>query len=178
MLMNISLVLFDRDGTLNKRYVNGYVMTKSDLHFPPDIDTLRHLNYVNVGIVTNQSCIGRGLVTLDQVSSLTHSMREKFSSISRFDVFICPHVPDDECECRKPHAGLIKQALQFFGVPPSNTLLVGDSISDLEAAQECCVPFRAVCWDSKCWSADCLHSLSNVVNLVNISQQKKGLTNL
>ena len=55
MLMNISLVLFDRDGTLNKRNVNGYVMTKSDLHFPPDIDTLRHLNYVNVGIVTNQS---------------------------------------------------------------------------------------------------------------------------
>jgi D-glycero-D-manno-heptose 1,7-bisphosphate phosphatase len=51
-------------------------------------------------------------------------------------VFVCPHAPEDHCDCRKPLPGLILEAIEQAGIPRRNTVVVGDAARDLEAAAE------------------------------------------
>jgi D-glycero-D-manno-heptose 1,7-bisphosphate phosphatase len=52
-------------------------------------------------------------------------------------VFVCPHAPDEGCNCRKPRPGLVRQAIDASGVPATQTALVGDALRDLEAGRQC-----------------------------------------
>jgi D-glycero-D-manno-heptose 1,7-bisphosphate phosphatase len=168
--MLFDLILFDRDGTLNHRNPTGFVTKPNQLKFPADIGSLKELRSENIGIVTNQSCINRGIVNFEEAHSLTWSLKTLFNKDIEFNVFICPHLPESSCDCRKPRAGLIKQALTTFSVIPSRTLFVGDSLSDLEAADAGGIHFRAVCWDFPCWSNKCLHTLTHLISYANQSQ--------
>ena len=51
--------------------------------------------------------------------------------------FICPHEPEDNCECRKPKPGLLLQAARHFNVDPTEMLVIGDSMRDIVAAKAC-----------------------------------------
>ncbi len=50
-------------------------------------------------------------------------------------VYMCPHKPEDNCDCRKPKPGMIYQAAEAYGIDLQNSLIIGDSLSDLEAGQ-------------------------------------------
>ena len=47
---------------------------------------------------------------------------------------ICPHGPDDGCDCRKPAPGMILRLIDHYAVEPDDVIVVGDSLRDLEAA--------------------------------------------
>ncbi|HEU4514705.1 MAG TPA: HAD-IIIA family hydrolase [Nocardioidaceae bacterium] len=128
------LVLFDRDGTLvHDVPYNG----DPALVVPVDgareaLDRLRALG-VRVGVVSNQSGVGSGRITLDQVEAVNQRVQDLLGA---FDVWrYCPHARDDGCDCRKPAPGMVSDACEELDVPPSRTVLVGDIGGDVAAAE-------------------------------------------
>ncbi|HET6964426.1 MAG TPA: HAD-IIIA family hydrolase [Acidimicrobiales bacterium] len=127
-------VLFDRDGTLIL-----------DRHYLSDPDGVTPLPGTRVAVtrvkraglrtavVTNQSGVGRGLMTRSQMQAVN----ERVDRVAGpFDWWaVCCHSPEDGCDCRKPAAGLVLQAAQALGVPPSDCAVIGDIGADVEAAR-------------------------------------------
>jgi HAD superfamily hydrolase (TIGR01662 family) len=127
------LVLFDRDGTLVRDYpYNG----DPDLVKPVDgakeaLDALRARG-VQVGVVSNQSGVARGIITREQVDACMARLAEL---LGPFDtVGVCPHGPDDGCECRKPAPGMVKAACAELDVDPARCVVIGDIAADVDAA--------------------------------------------
>jgi D-glycero-D-manno-heptose 1,7-bisphosphate phosphatase len=90
-----------------------------------------------IAIVTNQSAVGRGLMTLDAAESInSRLLAEVTAAGGRIDgLYVCPHRPDEGCDCRKPRIGLITQAEQALAIDLSKSILIGDAESDLEAGR-------------------------------------------
>jgi histidinol-phosphate phosphatase family protein len=87
---------------------------------------------VPVGVITNQSGIARGLLTEAQVEAVHARIEQLAGPIGAWCV--CPHGPDDGCDCRKPAPGLIRDAADRLGVPAEGCVVIGDIGSDLAAA--------------------------------------------
>ncbi|ANZ40120.1 haloacid dehalogenase [Lentzea guizhouensis] len=127
-------VLFDRDGTLIRDVpYNGDPSVVTPM--PGAREVLRELRAqgVRTGVVTNQSGIGRGLLTHEQVAAVNARVDELFGRFGTWQ--ICPHAPDEGCACRKPAPGLVLAACEALGVSPHRTLMVGDIGADVEAAE-------------------------------------------
>jgi histidinol-phosphate phosphatase family protein len=83
-------------------------------------------------VVSNQSGIGRGLVTEAQVRAVNTRVSEL---LGPFEYMIfCPHAPEDGCECRKPAPGMVVRALALLGLPAIRAAMVGDIGGDVAAA--------------------------------------------
>jgi D-glycero-D-manno-heptose 1,7-bisphosphate phosphatase len=127
-------VLFDRDGTLiHDVPYNG----DPALVAPVDgaravLDRLRVAG-VAVGVVTNQSGIGRGRLTPEQVRAVNAAVDDQLGPFDTWQV--CPHAPEDECLCRKPAPGLVVAGAAALGLPPSAVAVIGDIGADIEAAR-------------------------------------------
>ncbi|GAA3396885.1 HAD-IIIA family hydrolase [Cryptosporangium minutisporangium] len=127
-------VLFDRDGTLTEDDP-PYNGDPANVRLRPTareaVDVLRARG-IAVGVVSNQSGVGRGLLTRSQVEAVAGRIEEL---LGRFDVWVfCPHVPDDGCTCRKPAPGMVLAAAGALGVAPSDVAVIGDIGADLGAA--------------------------------------------
>ena len=127
------LVLFDRDGTLvHDVPYNG----DPELVVPVDgareaLDRLRGLG-VRVGVVSNQSGVGSGRITLEQVEAVNARVEEL---LGPFDAWrFCPHARDEGCGCRKPAPGMVEDACAALEVGAERCVVVGDIGSDVEAA--------------------------------------------
>jgi len=127
-------VLFDRDETLIADVpFNGdpeRVEVLPEMHAL--LDELRAAG-LKVAVVSNQSGVGRGFITLEQVDAVNRRIDELLGPFDGF--FICPHAPEDACECRKPKPKLILDAARALGLEPGQCLVVGDRESDVEAAR-------------------------------------------
>jgi D-glycero-D-manno-heptose 1,7-bisphosphate phosphatase len=137
-LRPVKAILLDRDGTINIERAD-YVRSLEQFELLKNSDiALGRLAQMQlpVGIVTNQSGIGRGV--LDR--TVVDAIHARLSAVARdqglhIQVFaLCPHHPDEGCYCRKPNPGLILQAASRIGVLPSECLVIGDSVSDYQAA--------------------------------------------
>lgn len=128
------LVLLDRDGTLveDVPYNGDPEQVRPLPGVREALDRLRREG-VRLAVVSNQSGIGRGLLTAEQVEAVNDQVAELLGPFE--GVYVCPHTPDDGCACRKPAPGLVKQALADTGVSPERTLMVGDIGADLGAAE-------------------------------------------
>lgn len=132
--MRRPFVVFDRDGTLIDHV--HHLADPELVIFKPDlINSLEKLTRggLSIGIVTNQSVIGRGLATREQVNQVNDKVRDY---LRKFDlkvdfILVCPHTPDDFCECRKPNIELGILAIKEFGLDPSSSYFVGDQESDI-----------------------------------------------
>lgn len=131
--------LLDRDGVINHERAD-YVKQWSEFEFLPSaLPALQRLATLGVPIlvITNQSVIGRGLVsgaTIQRIHRQAQDVIEKHGG--RIDgFFVCPHHPDEKCACRKPKPGLLVQAASRFELELANCLFIGDSITDFQAAQ-------------------------------------------
>ena len=127
-------VLFDRDGTLVQDVpYNGDPARVTPMPGAREVlDDLRAHGF-RTGVVSNQSGIGRGLLTAEQVAAVNVRVEEL---LGRFGTWqICPHHPDDDCACRKPAPGLVLSACEALGVRPERTLVVGDIGADVGAAE-------------------------------------------
>ena len=133
----------DRDGVINEDL--SYVHKKTKFIFKKGIFKLLTLlsdkKYL-IFIVTNQSGIARGLFTDKEYHQLTDYYLVILSNlgIKIKKVYYCPHHPDfsepplDNCNCRKPKPGLFIKAQQEYNLDMHNSLAIGDSLRDLEAA--------------------------------------------
>src|SRR5690606_9599347 len=90
-----------------------------------------------VVIATNQSGVGRGLITPDALEAIHRLLLTQVAAAGgRIDgIFVCPHHPDDGCDCRKPRPGLFRQIEQSLGRSLAGVAAIGDSLRDLEAAR-------------------------------------------
>ncbi|MDX8050880.1 HAD family hydrolase [Lentzea sp. BCCO 10_0798] len=130
----IEAVLFDRDGTLVRDVPYNGDPARVEL-MPGAREAIRDLRAhgVRTGVVSNQSGIGRGLLTEGQVRAVNARVEEL---LGRFGTWqICPHHPDDGCACRKPAPGLVLAACEALGVSPQRTVVVGDIEADVVAAR-------------------------------------------
>jgi D-glycero-D-manno-heptose 1,7-bisphosphate phosphatase len=94
-----------------------------------------------LAVVSNQSGIGRRLVTAEAVDAVNRKIDELLGPFAGF--FVCPLAPDDACECRKPKPKLILDAARALGVDPACCVVVGDRESDVEAARNAgAIPLR------------------------------------
>jgi D-glycero-D-manno-heptose 1,7-bisphosphate phosphatase len=138
--MQYKHVILDRDGVLNREaHGGGYVLEPEEFFWLPGaLDGLAMLRRAGVylSVATNQSGVGRGLMTLEQLDAVHHRMQAEASGhgAALDAVLYCPHAPDDGCACRKPAPGLIHEALARSGFAAAESLVVGDDRRDLEAA--------------------------------------------
>lgn len=132
------LVLLDRDGVIN-RDSGEFVKTVAEfVPIPGSVDAIArlHRSGLRIGVATNQSGIGRGLLTEATLAAihgrLDDLVRAEAGVIDAFEH--CPHLPEDGCQCRKPLPGMLLRLMARLGAGPSETVCVGDSLRDLEAA--------------------------------------------
>lgn len=127
-------VLFDKDGTLveDVPYNGDPRLVEPMLGARRALDMLRSKK-IRIGVVTNQSGVGRGLLTEHQVRRVHIRMTEL---LGQFDDWrFCPHLPTDGCECRKPAPGMVLAACAALGVRPDRCVVVGDIGADMAAAE-------------------------------------------
>jgi D-glycero-D-manno-heptose 1,7-bisphosphate phosphatase len=132
-------IFLDRDGVINVDR-RDYVKSWDEFQFLPKVfDALRLLkkNKIRVIIVTNQSAVNRGLMTLDDLNENHAKMLEEIRSHGGDieAIYFCPHRPDEDCGCRKPKPGLVRQATADLGIDLARSYLVGDSEKDLDLAR-------------------------------------------
>ena len=132
-------ILLDRDGVINH---DSDAFIKSPDEWLPIAGSLEAIALLNthgyqVIVVTNQSGIARGLfdeATLEQIhAKMRQLVSEKGGHISA--IYVCPHGPDSDCNCRKPKAGLLKAFAVDFHADLTSVAVIGDSLRDLEAAE-------------------------------------------
>lgn len=138
-------VFFDRDGVLNDDI--GYLYRSEDFRWIQGAkEAVLHYNRQRylVFVVTNQSGVARGYYGENDIHKLHQWMQEELAGIgAHVDAFYyCPHHPEgtmadyqQACSCRKPSPGLILQALIEWPVDRNRSFLIGDKLSDLEAAR-------------------------------------------
>ena len=144
--MNTQKALFlDRDGIINLDH--GYVYKIEDFEFVNGIfEVCQHA--INCGyiiiVITNQAGIARGYYTIEQFEILTDWMKRQFldQNIKITDVYFCPHHPDKgineyagQCSCRKPEPGMLISASEKYAISLSESVFIGDKISDIQAAE-------------------------------------------
>ncbi len=127
-------VLFDRDGTLvvDVPYNGDPNAVVPVAGARSCLDRLRAAE-LKLGVVSNQSGIGRGMITYEQMEAVNARIEELLGHFDGW--FVCPHAPEDDCACRKPKPKLLLDAADAFGIEPSACVYVGDKDSDVEAAR-------------------------------------------
>lgn len=130
-------LFLDRDGVLNRKIENGYVLDAAMLEIlpgAPQACAALAKRFGSIVIVTNQRGIGRGLMTLEGLARIHARLLEAIGREGgRIDaIFVCPHDLHESCDCRKPKVGLALRAqAQIPGIEFSRSVLVGDSDSDI-----------------------------------------------
>jgi histidinol-phosphate phosphatase family protein len=124
--------LLDRDGTLVEDV--PYNGNPDEVRPVPGareaLDRLRAAG-LRLGVVSNQSGVARGLLSLEQVRRVNARVEEL---LGPFDTWhYCPHGPDDACDCRKPAPGMVLAAARALGVPADRCVMVGDIGADVAA---------------------------------------------
>jgi D-glycero-D-manno-heptose 1,7-bisphosphate phosphatase len=134
-----SAIFLDRDGVIIENRPD-HVKSWAEVQFLDGaFEALRRLaaSSAAVVIISNQGAVGRGLMALETAWELQNrivaEIREQGGRID--GSYICPHHPNDGCDCRKPAPGMILQAAGELDLDLSRSWLVGDAVTDLMAAQ-------------------------------------------
>jgi D-glycero-D-manno-heptose 1,7-bisphosphate phosphatase len=130
-----SAVFLDRDGTLN--FDPGYLNSAEKFRFLPGVKSALKLlaKYgFDLFVVSNQSGIGRGLITQDDLEKIHGKMVQelKKSGVVLKDIFVCPHSPEVRCACRKPSPKLLLDGAQKHKINLRGSYIVGDKWTDIE----------------------------------------------
>ena len=153
-------VFLDRDGVIN--HDHAYVSKIDDFEFIDGVFEACQ-KFVAQGyliiIVTNQSGIGRGYYSEQDFVILTDWMKAEFikHKVLISGVYFCPHHPKNalpeylkECNCRKPMPGMLNQAISDFNIDVKKSIMIGDKVSDLQAAQAANIKTKILVKSGKC----------------------------
>lgn len=134
-------VFLDRDGTINEDV--GYPSCTSQIKiYPSSYSAVRKINRAGflAVVVTNQSGIGRGILTEEDLRTIHQNMTASFRDRkARIDAFYyCPHYSlssssryRKDCSCRKPHPGMALRAAKEWGIDVSRSYMIGDKVEDI-----------------------------------------------
>ena len=139
LIRGVKYVFLDRDGVINRKPPEGHIVRRwEEFEILPGVEQAiarLHAAGLKVIIVTNQRGIALGQISeldLGEIHSrLIEHIAAREGAIDA--IYYCPH-DRDECECRKPGVGMFERALsEFPGARAENSLMIGDSVSDIEA---------------------------------------------
>lgn len=130
-----NVIFLDRDGVIN-RDSPEYVKCWEEYEFlPGSLEAIARLSRAGYALIliTNQSIIGRGMVPPGVLEDMHRRMGREIEAAGGeiFDIFYCPHRPDEDCDCRKPEPGLIFQAKERHGIDLPRTVMIGDNVKDV-----------------------------------------------
>ncbi len=133
--MKKPVVFLDRDGVLTKE--KSYVLHKDELEIfdyaRACVRKMHNAGYL-VLVITNQSAVGRGMITEETLQEMNRILMEE-TGVD--DIFYCPHWHPTAtvCNCRKPQIGMIQQAMETYDLDMEHAYFVGDRASDIRTGQ-------------------------------------------
>lgn len=133
-----SAIFLDRDGVIIENRAD-YVKSLSETKFIPGaVEALAQLARRDwlIVIVTNQAAIGRRIITQETADAINaYVIAAIVAAGGRVDgIYVCPHHPDEGCDCRKPAPGLLLQAAKDLDIDLKTSVMIGDAASDIQAA--------------------------------------------
>ena len=147
------LWIFDADDTLRRTTVPGQPCPHQEGEWellPGVAERLRAIPWDQgagpwIGVASNQDRVGFGILSESAARDLLRAAVRAATGLTPPDeaLQLCPHRPDEGCDCRKPRPGMLVRVMRFYGVRPDRTVFVGDSESDRRAAVAAGVDFLA-----------------------------------
>jgi D-glycero-D-manno-heptose 1,7-bisphosphate phosphatase len=138
--MKTPVVFLDRDGVIN-RDSDQYIKRWAEFAFlPGSLEALARFTSagLHLVLVTNQSAVGRGLISLAGLAEIHRRMNCAVEAAGGrlLDILFCPHRPDEGCGCRKPATGMIETACRRHGLDPARAVMVGDRAKDIRCGHD------------------------------------------
>jgi D-glycero-D-manno-heptose 1,7-bisphosphate phosphatase len=135
----MALIILDRDGVINEDS-DDYIKSPEEwIPIPGSLEAIARLTRAGyrIAVATNQSGVARGLFDRDTLQRIHDKMCGAVAAAGGeiAAIFFCPHGPDDDCGCRKPRPGLLRDIATYFHVDLNGVPAVGDSLRDIQAAQ-------------------------------------------
>jgi len=135
----MKLAILDRDGVINEDSPD-YIKSSDEWHaISGSLEAIAKLNQAGftVVVVTNQSGVGRGYFSQKDLQNIHQKMHQELAKIGgKIDkIYFCPHTPDDNCDCRKPKAGMFKQIAQDYKIDLQGAINIGDTLRDIQAGE-------------------------------------------
>jgi D-glycero-D-manno-heptose 1,7-bisphosphate phosphatase len=132
------LVILDRDGVINRDSPDFVKSADEWQPLPGSIEGIAALSNAGftVAVASNQSGLARGLFGRRSLDAMHRKLRRLVAARGgRVDrIVVCPHGPDEGCDCRKPSPGLFLRLARHYGIALDGVPAIGDSLRDLEAA--------------------------------------------
>jgi len=134
------VVFLDRDGVISKDSPD-HIKSWDEFHFLPNakegIKLLTDHGF-HIVLITNQSVIARGMVTIEGLESMHNNMKREIEEYgSKIEkIYYCPHHPDEGCDCRKPKPGMLLRAIKENNIDPTKSFMVGDRMMDVEVGKK------------------------------------------
>ncbi len=134
----MKLAILDRDGVINQDS-DAFIKSPEEWQaIPGSLEAMARLTQHGWKLVvaTNQSGIARGLFSMATLNAMHIKMRRELAALGGLidAIFICPHGPDDQCQCRKPAPGMFQDIARRYEVNLHQVPAIGDSLRDLQAA--------------------------------------------
>lgn len=137
--MSKSYVLIDRDGVIN--YDSDEYIKSADewVPIPSSLEAIALFTQSNysVVVITNQSGLGRGLYDEATLAEIHNKMRylTRLKGGEIKNIYYCPHIPEDNCYCRKPQPGLLNAFAKDNNTTLNTIYFIGDKLADIQAAR-------------------------------------------
>jgi D-glycero-D-manno-heptose 1,7-bisphosphate phosphatase len=134
------LIILDRDGVINYDSVDYIKSPQEWRPIPGSLEAIARLHRAGYRVVvaTNQSGVGRGLLSMDTLAAIhtrmLEAVRKQGGEIDA--IFFCPHTPEDNCDCRKPAPGLLKEIAKRLQMDLVGVYVIGDAERDVLAARQ------------------------------------------
>jgi D-glycero-D-manno-heptose 1,7-bisphosphate phosphatase len=133
-------IILDRDGVINYDSVDYIKSPQEWRPIPGSLEAIARLHRAGYKVVvaTNQSGVGRGLLSMDTLAAIhtrmLEAVRKQGGEIDA--IFFCPHTPEDRCDCRKPAPGLLKEIAKRLQMDLVGVYVIGDAERDVLAARQ------------------------------------------
>ncbi|MBI3017807.1 MAG: D-glycero-beta-D-manno-heptose 1,7-bisphosphate 7-phosphatase [Deltaproteobacteria bacterium] len=132
-------VFLDRDGTINHEEPNYLLDLKKLKIFDESFEAIQLLNKngFKAIVVTNQSCVGRGLLEEQELQQINSALKQNLAKRKALldSIYYCPHHPEDQCPCRKPKLGMFHQAVKEHNINLKKSFVIGDREFDIHAGK-------------------------------------------
>lgn len=135
-----SAIFIDRDGVINCRRPGDYVLNWAQFIFVPGIrEALKQLATLELPmiLISNQAAVGKGLLDPADLQEITGRMQQTLLEDGTViaAAYYCLHRRDENCVCRKPKPAMLNWAANDFKIDLSRSIFIGDSDTDVQAAQ-------------------------------------------
>jgi D-glycero-D-manno-heptose 1,7-bisphosphate phosphatase len=133
-------IFIDRDGVINLRRPDDYVLDFSQFAFVPGIRAaLKQLASLRLPmiVISNQAAVGKGLLSASGLEEITAQMQQTLAEDGTVlkAAYFCTHRVDENCICRKPKPELFYRAAEDFNIDLGRSIFIGDSQTDVLAAR-------------------------------------------